>query len=90
MTNRDETSEAREENVVADSQGEAVVSETVVPDDSASEAGASSQPTQEVARPALSDQQKIGLLEALLLASGDPLSMIFVSLRCSSNNADWW
>lgn len=75
MTNRDETSEAREENVVADSQGEAVVSETVVPDDSASEAGASSQPTQEVARPALSDQQKIGLLEALLLASGDPLSI---------------
>lgn len=59
MTKRDEAIEDKEANGVVPEQAE-----PGLPTDSP-----------EIARPQLSDEQKLGLLEALLLASGDPLSV---------------
>lgn len=86
MTDINETGEVREASIVAGGQEAAAISEAAAPETLVSEAGASAEPT-EAARPALSDQQKIGLLEALLLASGDPLSIGKIQdlLTCSKS-----
>ncbi len=69
MANRSEANEEREENVVADAEASQPAAQTEAAEN----------------RPALSEQQKAGLLEALLLASGDPLSIARIQeiLNCS-------
>lgn len=63
MTTRKTADRNQEENVVASEQGE-------------SSSGSFKATTTEIPnRPVLSDGQKIGLLEALLLAAGDPLAI---------------
>jgi len=72
MAKRSEANEEREENVVADAE--------------ASQPAGEGETTEN--RPALSEQQKAGLLEALLLASGDPLSIARIQEILSCSKAD--
>jgi|LakMenEpi03Aug12_release.lakeMendotaPanAssembly.Ray.scaffolds.fasta_scaffold02391_29 segregation and condensation protein B len=72
MANRSEANEEREENVVADAEASQPAAENEAAEN----------------RPALSEQQKAGLLEALLLASGDPISIARIQEILSCSKAD--